>query len=108
MDNTKVCPYCYEIIKRQAIRCKYCHADLTHPIHSSATYGGTIGSSSGVTIGGTGHHIEGGIHIITTLGELDGIDETAKHQLRSIYENQTRNSPANAKYHLALGLNYRS
>jgi tetratricopeptide (TPR) repeat protein len=44
--------------------------------------------------------------IINTLGELDGVDESVKHQLKSIYQNQICNSPEKAKYYFALGLNY--
>lgn len=106
MDDTKVCPYCCEIIKIQAIRCKHCQADLRTASKVNASYGGTIGGAGGVTIGGRGHHVEGGIHIVTTLGELDGVDESVKHQLKSLYERQVRSSPENAKYHFALGLSY--
>jgi DNA-binding MarR family transcriptional regulator len=31
LDDTKECPYCGEEIKRVAVRCKHCHADLTIP-----------------------------------------------------------------------------
>jgi len=86
MASTKVCPYCFEEIKHQAIRCKHCHADLTTESDKGATYGG----KGGVTIGGSSHRIEGGIHIITSLGELDRIEDQVKRQLKNIYEQHIR------------------
>lgn len=102
MADTKICPYCFETIKSQAIRCKHCHANLADAPDTGSTYGGL----GGVTIGGSHHKIEGGIHIVTTLGELNGIDVGTKRQLKRTYEEQIRNFPESSKLYLALGLNY--
>jgi hypothetical protein len=104
MDSTKNCPYCYEIIKSQAIICKHCHMDLTGSGASTAQ-GKTIGAAGGITIGRI-QDTKGDIYIINTLGDLEGIDEAHRHKLRSIYKNQIRNHPEKAEYHFALGLNY--
>jgi tetratricopeptide (TPR) repeat protein len=106
MAKTKVCPYCFETIKRKAIRCKHCHADLTSSASTTTAQSGTVGATGGVTIGGAKHHIEGGIHIVNKLGELESVDEATKRELIALYENQTQKSPKKAKYHFALGLSF--
>jgi hypothetical protein len=103
--DEKTCPLCFEVIKKQALRCKHCNADLTSGRTEGATFG-TWGGAQGVAIGGTGHHIEGGLHVTTTLAELDGIDEGKKRQLLALYESKVRDFPENAKYQVALGLSY--
>ena len=32
VSETKPCPYCGEEIKRVAVRCKHCQADLSKPV----------------------------------------------------------------------------
>src|SRR4051812_17385257 len=80
------CPYCLEAIQRLALRCKHCHATLNGTEAPHVADHGTVGGAAGVTIGGQGHHIEGGIHL--TLAELDGVDEPTKRQLRIRFEAQ--------------------
>jgi len=65
----------------------------------------TTGAAHGITVGGQGHHIEGGVHI-TTLSELDELDPQAKTELLAQYEQKVHDYPENAKYHFALGLSY--
>lgn len=103
--DEKLCPFCYEVIKRQAIRCKHCQADLSEGEVFRANYS-TTGAAFGVTVGGQGHHIEGGVHITTTLSELDDLDPATKAELLAQYEQKVRDYPENAKYHFALGLGY--
>jgi tetratricopeptide (TPR) repeat protein len=101
--DEKLCPYCCEVIKQRATRCKHCQADLS-PRGTGANYS-TTGAAHGVTVGGQGHHIEGGVHI-TTLSELDELDPEAKAELLARYEEKVRNHPENARHHFALGLSY--
>lgn len=103
LEDEKLCPFCCEVIKQQAIRCKHCQADLS-PRGAGANYS-TTGATHGVTVGGQGHHIEGGVHI-TTLSELDELDPEAKAELLAQYEEKVRDYPDNAKYHFVLGLSY--
>ncbi|HEY3568154.1 MAG TPA: hypothetical protein VGP73_09500 [Thermoanaerobaculia bacterium] len=103
-DETRTCPYCFETIKRQAIRCKHCQASLDCSPAVQAKDQATIGGAYGVTIGGQGFRIEGGIHY--TLSELDTLDEDTKQQLRQAYEDKVRDFPELAQYHFALGLSY--
>lgn len=103
-DETRTCPYCFETIKRQAVRCKHCHATLDDSPSVQAKDQATIGGAYGVTIGGQGFRIEGGVHY--TLSELDTLDERAKQQLRLTYEQKVRDFPELAQYHFALGLSY--
>jgi tetratricopeptide (TPR) repeat protein len=105
-NDEKVCPFCYEFIKQQAIRCKHCQADLGSRASggASASYD-TAGGDYGFAMGGVGHHIEGGIHI-TNLADLDEMDEAKKRELLSLYENQVRTFPERAQVHFALGLSY--
>jgi RNA polymerase subunit RPABC4/transcription elongation factor Spt4 len=28
--NTKKCPFCFEEVKEDALKCKHCHSDLIH------------------------------------------------------------------------------
>jgi tetratricopeptide (TPR) repeat protein len=101
----KLCPFCFEVIKQQAIRCKHCQADLSGGEISEANYL-TTGAAHGFTMGGQGHRIEGGVHIITTLSELDDLEPATKAELLAKYEQKVRDHPENAKYHFALGLSY--
>lgn len=103
-EETRTCPYCFETIKRQAIRCKHCQASLDGSPAVQAKDQATIGGAYGVTIGGQGFRIEGGIHY--TLSELDTLDEGTKQQLRLAYEEKVRDFPELAQYHFALGLSY--
>jgi tetratricopeptide (TPR) repeat protein len=101
-NDTTLCPYCREIIKREAIRCKHCQAAL-----ASSPGGGsynTTGASFGVTVGGSGHTITGGINL--TLGELEQVDPSQREKLRKEYEDKVRNLPDQPQYHFALGLCY--
>jgi tetratricopeptide (TPR) repeat protein len=104
VNDLATCPYCLETIQRLALRCKHCHASLNGVEPPHVADHGTVGGAGGVTIGGQGHHIEGGIHL--TLAELDGVDETTKRQLRIRFEAQVRDYPEQAQYHFALGLSY--
>jgi tetratricopeptide (TPR) repeat protein len=104
VNDLATCPYCLETIQRLALRCKHCHATLNGVEPPQVADHGTVGGAGGVTIGGQGHHIEGGIHL--TLAELDGVDETTKRQLRIRFEAQVRDYPEQAQYHFALGLSY--
>jgi len=103
-DDLTTCPYCLEQIRRQATRCKHCHAELSEPNPTGSN--STSGGSGSFNIGGSGHHIEGGIHVINTLADLDGVDEETKRDLREKYESQVRTFPERAQYHVALGLSY--
>jgi tetratricopeptide (TPR) repeat protein len=103
-EDNKICPYCFESIKRQAVRCKHCHADLAGNPSVQAKDQATIGGAYGVTIGGQGFRIEGGIHY--TLSELDTLDEETKTELRQKYEKMVHDFPELAQYHFALGLSY--
>jgi tetratricopeptide (TPR) repeat protein len=104
LTNLATCPYCLEEIRRQATRCKHCHADLSdlNPSGNNSTAGGP----GSFNIGGSNHHIEGGIHVVNTLADLDGVDEETKRDLREKYESQVRTFPEKAQYHVALGLSY--
>ncbi|HEX7184061.1 MAG TPA: hypothetical protein VF756_19680 [Thermoanaerobaculia bacterium] len=102
--DEKICPFCFEVIRIQAIRCRYCHADLS-ATGSPVSDCSTTGAAHGITIGGQGHHIEGGVHI-TTLSELEELDPATKAELLALYEGKVRDYPENAKYHFALGLSY--
>jgi tetratricopeptide (TPR) repeat protein len=104
VNDLATCPYCLETIQRLALRCKHCHATLNGVEPPQVADHGTVGGAGSVTIGGQGHHIEGGIHF--TLAELDGVDETTKRQLRIRFEAQVRDYPEQAQYHFALGLSY--
>ena len=106
MATTKRCPFCDEEIKVRAIRCKHCQADLASSRQTVAAWGGTVGGDDGVTIGGRGHHIEGGIHIVNRLSQIDEVDKQTRHELIEIYADKVRNYPQNARYHVALGLSY--
>jgi tetratricopeptide (TPR) repeat protein len=71
----------------------------------SITTGGNItttASDSGIAIGIS----TAPITITQTLSELDNIPEKQKEQLLAVYEDQVRQAPEKAKYHLALGLHY--
>lgn len=98
------CPYCCEPIRRQAIRCKHCHADLSGSGTQKQTFS-TVGGDGSLNLGGYFGHIEGGIHF-STLGELDSVDETTKKDLLKRYERQVRDFPGTAQYQFALGLSY--
>lgn len=102
--HEKLCPLCCEVIKKEAIRCKHCQADLSGRETPGADYS-TSGAASGITLGGYGHHIEGGVHI-TTLSELEEIDPDSKAELFAQYEQKIRDHPENARCHFALGLSY--
>jgi tetratricopeptide (TPR) repeat protein len=98
------CPYCCEPIRRQASRCKHCHADLSGPAANKQVFS-TAGGAGSLNLGGHFGHIEGGIHF-STLGELDSVDETTKNILLKRYEQQVRDFPETAQYQFALGLSY--
>src|SRR6476619_3266664 len=103
-DETRTCPYCFETIKSQAVRCKHCHADLEGNTSVEAKDQATIGGAYGITIGGQGFRVEGGIHY--TLSELDTLDEQTKRELTDKYAKIVQNFPELAQYHFALGLSY--
>jgi hypothetical protein len=103
-EETRTCPYCFETIKSQAIRCKHCHASLDESPSVQAKDQATIGGDHSLIFGGQGYRIEGGIHY--TLSELDTLDENTKQQLRLAYEDKVRDFPELAQYHFALGLSY--
>ncbi len=103
-EETRTCPYCFETIKSQAIRCKHCHASLDDSPVVQAKDQATIGGSHSLIFGGQGYRIEGGVHY--TLSELDTLDEGTKQQLRQTYEDKVREFPELAQYHFALGLSY--
>lgn len=98
------CPYCCELIHRQAIRCKHCHADLSRPDTLKQNYS-TVGGDASLNLGGYFGHIEGGINF-STLSELDSADERSKRELLERYERQVRDFPEKAQYQFALGLSY--
>ena len=102
--DEKTCPFCCEVVKKQALRCKHCHADLGSGGPAETSFD-TTGAAKGATVGGAGHHIEGGIHI-RNLTELDEIDENKKRKLLILYEGQVRDFPERARAHFALGLSY--
>jgi tetratricopeptide (TPR) repeat protein len=103
-EETKTCPYCFETIKSQAIRCKHCQASLDGSPAVQARDQATIGGDHSLVFGGQGYRIEGGVHY--TLSELDTLDENTKQQLRLAYEQKVRDFPELAQYHFALGLSY--
>lgn len=98
------CPYCCEPIRRQARRCRHCHADLSGPGADKQVFS-TAGGVGSLNLGGHFGHIEGGIHF-STLGELDSVDEATKTKLLKQYELQVRDFPEAAQYQFALGLSY--
>lgn len=97
------CPYCCEPIRRQAVRCKHCHAVLSGPEAFKQNFW-TSGGDRSVILGGQIGHLEGGIHV--TLGEIDSVDETTKKELVKRYERQVHDFPETAQYQFALGLSY--
>jgi len=70
IDDTTVCPYCRETIKREAIRCKHCQAALASPTMVGSY--NTTGGAFGFTIGGSGNVNTGDFNL--TLGELEQVD----------------------------------
>src|SRR5947209_16322175 len=58
--DEKVCPFCFEVIKKQARRCRYCHADFDAGALGPGSFD-TQRAVQGITIGGSGHNIEGGV-----------------------------------------------
>ena len=109
-DDIMPCPYCFEPIKRQAIRCKHCYANLGDSASIQASGHATVGGARGVTIGGEGNQI-GEINYFEeihyhTLSELDNVDAKTKQELRLTYEKKVRDFPEVAQYHFALGLSY--
>lgn len=101
-EQTRPCPYCREIIIAGAIRCKHCHADLSDK--PQAGNFSVVGAAYGVTVGGSGNRIEGGVHF--SLSELASVDPATKKELTAAYEAKVRDFPEDAQYHFALGLSY--
>ena len=64
----------------------------------------TAGAPGGITVGGTGNTIFGGLHL--TLGEIDKVEPALRTTLRKRYEQQVANYPEHAQFHFALGLTY--
>jgi tetratricopeptide (TPR) repeat protein len=64
----------------------------------------TVGAQGGITIGGVGHRIEGGVHL--TLGGLGNVAPELRADLRKRYEKRIRDYPENGQYHFGLGLSY--
>ena len=103
-NDEKTCPFCFEVIKRQALRCKHCQADLSGGAPAGASYE-TRADRQGFAFGGSGNTFKD-IQITTTLSELDAVDPGKKRQLLAAYESLVRDFPEAAQYHFALGLSY--
>jgi|SRR5579864_1618429 tetratricopeptide (TPR) repeat protein len=102
-SDEKLCPFCFEAIKKQALVCRYCRSRLGEdgPVAGSFS---TVGAEQGITIGGSGHHIEGGIQI--ALGQLESMDEESKKELLSLYQSRVLRAPVGTHVQFALGLCY--
>lgn len=105
LDELIDCPYCCEPIRPQARRCKHCHADLSGPAVNQQARDNTATGKGSLNVSGNIGHIAGDIHI-STLSELESIDETTKKDLLTRYERQVRDFPEAAQCQYALGLSY--